>query len=86
MCSGLAPLLSHSLRHLNTRSLTRGSAAETCGISSRWGLAEEVSHWGHILGGLLAFLPAYMLLVRPQSDVSSHTTPALWSHLCLKGL
>lgn len=54
--------------------------------SSAGGASLEVSHWGHILGGLLAFLPVYLLLVRPQADVSSHRTPALWSHPCHKGL
>lgn len=86
MCHGFAPLLSHSPTRLNTRSLTRGSAVETCGIFSRWGLTGRSEYWEHILGGLLAFLPVYILLVWPQSDISSHTTPPLWSHPGHKGL
>lgn len=87
MSHGFALLLSHSLTRLNTRSLTRGSAVEKPVESSAGrALLEEGSHWGYILGGLLAFLPVYTLLVRPQSDVSSHTTPPLWSHPGHKGL
>lgn len=42
----------------HTRSLTRGSAVEKPVESSAGrALLEEGSHWGHILGGLLAFLP-----------------------------
>lgn len=85
MCCGFALLLSHSLTRLNTRSLTEALLWKPVG-SSAGGASLEVSHWGHSLGGLLAFLPVYMLLVQPQADVSSHTTPALWSHPCHKGL
>lgn len=73
MCHGFALLLSHSLTHLNTRSLTRDSAVEKPVESSAGrALLEEGSHWGYILGGLLAFLPVYTLLVRPQSDIRHH--------------